>query len=81
MAENSAQFRSRAAQAARAYLRKELSWEHFIEEFGEVEDELIGVVVDLIEHEPKRGGILGINEKEWAAFQSELSEAIRALEA
>jgi hypothetical protein len=72
--------RQRAAEDARAYLYGELSWEQFIELFANNEDELIGDLVDLIEHEPKRGGLLGVNEKQWAQYQSQLSSAIAALE-
>ncbi len=48
--------------------------------FGDSEDELVGELVDLIEHELKRGGFLGLNEKEWAQYQSRLTSAIAALE-
>lgn len=33
-------------------------------------DELISEIFDLIEHEPKKGGLLGVNEAEWADYQS-----------
>jgi hypothetical protein len=51
-----------------------------MERFASNEDELIREVVDLIEHEPKRGGFLGVNEKHWAQYQSQLYSAIAALE-
>ncbi len=73
--------RRRAAEAARAYIEERLSWQNFIDEFGKSEDRLIGVLVDVIEHEPKRGGFLGANEKEWAEYQAEVLSAIVALEA
>ena len=72
--------RQRAAEAARAYLAKTLPWKKFIEEFGDSKDELVGNLVDLIEHEPKRGGFLGTNEKEWVQYQSQVASAIAALE-
>ena len=72
--------RQRAAEGARAYLSGKLSWEQFMDLFAESEDELISDLVDLMEHEPKRGGFLGVNEKQWAHYQSQLSAAIAALE-
>ena len=72
--------RQRAAESARAYLSRKLSWEQFIDLYAESEDELIAALVDLMEHEPKRGGFLGVNEKQWAQYQSQLSTAIAALE-
>ena len=68
--------RQRAAEDARAYLSGKLSWDQFMELFAKNEDELIGDLVDLIEHEPKRGGFLGVNEKQWAQYRSQLSSAI-----
>ena len=72
--------RQSAVEHARAYLSGKQSWEQFIDLFADNEDELIAVLVDLIEHEPKRGGFLGVNEKQWAQYQSQLSSAIAALE-
>lgn len=58
----------------------ELSWDNFINEFSEPEDELIADLVDLIEHEPKRGGFMGVNEARWLAYQNRVTNAIAALE-
>jgi len=43
-------------------------------------DKLIDDIVDLIEHEPKHDGIMGLNEKEWRKYQSSIQEAIAELE-
>jgi hypothetical protein len=72
--------RRRAADAARAYLSGKLSWDQFMDLFANSEDDLVGDLVTLIEHEPQRGGFLGLNEKEWAQYQSQVSSAIAALE-
>ena len=72
--------REDAAKAGRAYLSQNLSWEQFIDRFADSEDDLVSDLVDLIEHEPKRGGFLGVNEKRWAQYQSQLFSAIAALE-
>jgi len=50
-----------------------------MEEFGESKDEKVAYLVDLIEHEPKRGGFMGVNEKEWAEYASQVEQAINAL--
>ena len=71
--------RLQVAQAARDYQANRMTWDSFIGEYGEYEDELIGEVVDLIEHEPKRGGFMGANEKEWAEYQQQVQHAISAL--
>lgn len=43
-------------------------------------DKLIDKLIDLIEHEPKRGGFMGLNEKEWQKYQSSIQDAIAELE-
>jgi hypothetical protein len=72
--------RRAAAEAGRAYLANNLSWEQFMQGFSECDDDLVGELVTLIEHEPKRGGFLGVNEKRWAQYQSQLASALTALE-
>ena len=44
------------------------------------DDELIDELVDLIEHEPKRGGFMGVTEKEWYEYQQSIQDAIAVLE-
>ena len=48
-------------------------------EFGKSNDEAVAELVDLLEHEPKRGGFLGVNDKEWAQYQSDIQQAIDVL--
>ena len=72
--------RLRAAIAARAYLEKRISWDKFMEEFAGSKDEKVQELVDLIEHEPKVGGFLGVNAIEWGQYQSAIAEVIVALE-
>lgn len=71
--------RHRAADAARDYLAQKISLDEFMREFEEIEDTPIAILVDLIEHEPKRGGFLGLSEKEWELYQSQLNQTIEAL--
>lgn len=73
-------YRQRAAEAARAYQAGTLLWDEFMNRFADSEDDLVGEFVTLIEHEPKRGGFLGVNEKRWSEYQLQLTSAIAALE-
>ena len=80
MQEDLKTLRREAAEAGRSYLSKNMSWEEFMNRFAESEDDLVSDLVDLIEHEPKRGGFLGVNEARWAEYQALLTAAIAALE-
>ncbi len=72
---------SEACCAGSAYKRGELDWVTFMRDYGsEHDDALVSEVVYLIEHEPKRGGLLGVNERRWVEYQQELDAAIRGLE-
>ena len=73
--------RREAAAAGRAVIAKTLSYDEFMQRFADCDDELISDLVDLIEHEPKRGGFLGVGEKHWAQYQSQVASALAALEA
>ncbi len=72
--------RRAAAEAGRAYLSNNLSWQQFMQRFSDCDDDLVGELVTLIEHEPKRGGFLGVSEKGWAHYQSQVASALAALE-
>lgn len=78
--DDNVKLRRAAAEAGKAYLTETLSWEQFMDAFGESEDELVSELVDLIEHEPKRGGFLGLSGERWAEYQSQLTAAITAHE-
>ena len=57
------------------------TWQNFIDETADFEgDSVIDDLVDLIEHEPKRGGFMGLNEKEWRKYQESVEAAITALD-
>ena len=51
-----------AAQAARAVLAGQLSFDAFIQRFGNSQDVLIQNVVDLLTHEPEKDGLFGAGE-------------------
>jgi hypothetical protein len=65
------QHRIRAAQAAKDYLERKISWDDFMNEFGESEDEAVAELVDIIEHEPY-GLVL-------ARYEERVTQAIKAL--
>jgi hypothetical protein len=69
-----------AAVAARAVMADTLSFEEFMERFADFDDDLISDLVDLLEHEPKRGGFLGVGEKHWEQYQTQVASALAALE-
>jgi hypothetical protein len=72
--------RREAAAAGRAVMANTLSYDEFMQRFADYDDELISDLVDLIEHEPKRGGFLGVAEKHWSQYQSQIASALAALE-
>jgi hypothetical protein len=72
--------RREAAAAGRAVMADTLSYDEFMQRFADYDDELISDLVDLIEHEPKRGAFLGVGEKHWAKYQSQIAAALAALE-
>ena len=72
--------RSNAASAGRAYVAGTMTWRAFIDEFGEKPDPLIAELVDLVEHEPKQGGFLGANARNWAVYCQQREAAIARLE-
>lgn len=80
MTEQNFERRRLAATAGRKYMAEELSWDSFIQEFSASEDELISDLVDIIEHEPKKGGFMCVSEAKWGEYRSRISNAIEALE-
>ncbi|MDD2467253.1 MAG: hypothetical protein PHI97_24970 [Desulfobulbus sp.] len=66
---------------AKEYKAGNLSWDDFILNFGdiEVEDPLIDELVDMIEHEPKRGGFMGASETEWKQYEERINNLIEEL--
>ena len=74
------EIRLTAAQTAKACIRGELPWINFIEQYGSSNDDQIMNLVDLIEHEPQKGGFFGVNNTEWNQYQAQIADAIQALE-
>jgi len=72
--------RRRVAAAARSYMDGSLTWEAFMMEFSEAEDPQISELVDLIEHEPQRDGLLGVSEKDFDKYREATDRLIQKLE-
>ena len=70
-----------AAQDGRRYMAGEMSWDEFMDRYGESRDDSdVGALVDLIEHEPQRGGFLGVSESAWLAHRRQVETILRELE-
>ena len=75
------ELRKRIAKLAKGIYTKEVTYKEFMQEVPEEgQDELIDELVDLIEHEPQKGGIFGIKEKDHATYLKEIFEVINKLE-
>ncbi len=80
MHSNTSDIRREVASAARGYLEHRITWQEFMDQMSEFEgDELIDELVDLIEHEPKKGGFMGINERDWQEYQGNIRHIIGLL--
>jgi hypothetical protein len=81
MAEVDLDVRRRAAERAREVLDGRLSAEAFREEFADAEDRAVAELIDLMEHEPVRGGLLGGGEAAWRNYQQSILDLIAGLSA
>ena len=72
--------RKRAAGMARELRRGTVAFAAFVTEFGDSPDELISDLVDLLEHEPRRGGLLGVSETTYDKYEAKIERAIQVLE-
>lgn len=79
------EIRQRVAARARAYKNGEISWDAFMHEFGELlnseetEDDLVVELISEIQHEPRRGGFWGLNERQWKKYEQNIYQLIEEL--
>ncbi len=66
---------------ARDLRRGTLSFKEFASQYGSSTDQRIAELLDLIEHEPQRGGPFGVSEDAFAEYQLRIDRGICALEA
>ena len=72
--------RRRVAEWAEQYLAGDLSFQRFLELVPEESgDSLVTELVDLVEHEPKRGGIFGATPEQHDGHMRKVRELIAAL--
>jgi hypothetical protein len=71
--------RKSAAQLAKRFYEKEISFEEFTNLYPETNDEKIEDLFDLIEHEPKSGGFLGVSEIEYQNYMNKIYRLIDEL--
>jgi hypothetical protein len=65
---------------AELYLAGRLSFQEFMHAAPEdTEDEDVAELIDLIEHEPKRGGFLGASPQEHARHMARIRELARSI--
>jgi len=74
------QLRARAAERVPAMQAGQITWDDFVDEFGDLKDPPIAKLVDLVEHEPQRGGMLGVRESHYQEYLDRVREAIEELE-
>ena len=76
------EIKHRAASIASSYIKGHIEWQTFMDEMADLSDKdsLIDKLIDLIEHEPKRGGFMGVSEKKWENYQTAIHEIIKELE-
>lgn len=65
---------------AEEYLAGQVSFGDFMQAAPEdPEDEEVAELIDLIEHEPKRGGFLGVSPKEYERHMARIRELARSI--
>ncbi|HEX5385894.1 MAG TPA: hypothetical protein VFW66_04265 [Gemmatimonadales bacterium] len=79
MAEPVMDVRRRAAQRAQEVMSGALSADAFREEFADVDDRAVAELLDLMEHEPARRGLLGGGESAWENYRESMREIIDSL--
>ena len=71
----------KTAEAARKLYAGEITYDQFIDICPEEEeDELCDGLIDLIVHEPQKGGFLGVSEKEHEAYIQQIFSLIEKIE-
>jgi hypothetical protein len=73
-------YRKFAAKLAKQYYTGTLTYIEFIKKFPDSDDFDINELLDLIEHEPKKGGILGVSELEHFNYIRRIDNLIDKLE-
>jgi hypothetical protein len=73
-----------AAKVARELIASKISYKQFLDDYpddDETNDDEIHKLFSLIEHQPKVGGLFGINKVKHEQYMSQILKLIKALEA
>ena len=73
------ELRRQIARQARKPYKNEIRYDEFLVGVPQ-QDQLIDELVDLIEHEPKKGGFFGVNKNKHAEYVSDIFCVIQKLE-
>jgi hypothetical protein len=71
--------RQRVAALTLALYERRVTVDAFIEELGDVADPQVNELVDLLRHEPERGGMHGVGDDEYEAYRERLMKLVGLL--
>jgi cell division septum initiation protein DivIVA len=72
--------KKKVASLARKLYEKEITYQQFMRQVPETDDEEVAELLDLITHEPKRGGWFGASAQEHDRHMEEIFRLIRKFE-
>lgn len=71
--------RQRVAVLTLALYERRVTVDAFIEELGNVADPQVTELVDLLQHDPERGGMHGVQDYEYETYRERLMELVARL--
>lgn len=71
--------RQRVAALTLALYERRVTVDAFIEELGDVADPQVAELIDLLKHDPERGGMHGVQDDEYEAYRERLMELVARL--
>ena len=80
MTQATTSIRRDVADAVEALLSNAISYEQYLERVPEeTDDDAIAEVLELVEHTPRRGGMLGVNEASHTAHMQRIIDAVKRI--
>jgi len=71
--------RQRVAALTLALYERRVTVDAFVEELGDVADPQVAELIDLLQHDPERGGMHGVRDDEYEAYRERLMELMARL--
>ena len=71
--------RQRVAALTLALYEQRVTVDAFIEELRDVADPQVAKLIDLLRHDPERGGMHGVRDDEYEAYRERLTELVARL--